>query len=343
MSRPHLTRPPLKILLDSGAFTVWRSGGYIDLWEYVDFVTDNELALNSYINLDVMPGALGRVPTPTELEESARAGYENLLIMESAGLHCMPVYHAGEDLRWLDKYISKGYTYIGISPSSIRSSRGRVAFLDRVYDHIANSAGQPVVATHLLGLTSLPLMYRYPWKTCDSTSWMLIGAFGNILLPKMNDGVPDYSVSPNMVAMSEKSGSIKGGKHFLNMKGHEKKAIVDFIESNGFTVTGMETHYRDRMKLITRVLLNVQATLRKKNMTFQKQGFIHTSSYRNEPGFVIKDRSIIFAFPAQDSFNSILNGEGVVNRLVSYEFLKQRNLSELHTYKKTWEFLPTGV
>jgi hypothetical protein len=73
-------------MLDSGAYSAWRQRFVIDLDEYIAFIQNNLDYLDSYVNLDVIPGEFGRKPTSVEVEESAKQGYSNLKKMENHGL-----------------------------------------------------------------------------------------------------------------------------------------------------------------------------------------------------------------------------------------------------------------
>jgi hypothetical protein len=45
--------------------------------------------------------------------------------MQDAGLNVIPVFHHGEDVNWLIRYLDEGTTYIALSPSK-RAAQGEI-------------------------------------------------------------------------------------------------------------------------------------------------------------------------------------------------------------------------
>src|SRR5690554_1780501 len=115
--RPQYEPIRVKLMLDSGAFSAWKMNQPIDLRDYIDFLKQTDGLLESYVALDVIPGQGGRmVRTYEAVEASAKASYRNLEIMRDAGLRPIPVFHQGEDFKWLNRLVEDGEEYIGISP-----------------------------------------------------------------------------------------------------------------------------------------------------------------------------------------------------------------------------------
>ncbi len=169
---------PVKLMLDSGAYSAWRQRFVIDLDEYIALIQNNLDCLDSYVNLDVIPGVFGRKPTSVEVEDSAKQGFSNLKKMEKHGLSPIPVFHQGERWYWLKRLIDEGYTYIGISPANDRSTDDKRHWLDEAFGFIP-----PFIKTHAFGMTQVELLHRYPWYSCDSMTWMITAANGGVLFP----------------------------------------------------------------------------------------------------------------------------------------------------------------
>jgi hypothetical protein len=117
-------KPLIKVMLDSGAYSAWRQSGTIAIDDYIRFVRDVEPCVHTYVNLDVIPGALERPRTWNDTQASADASYRNLQKMKDAGLRPLPVFHQGEDFKWLEKMLADGEDYIGIS--SAKNQRPRL-------------------------------------------------------------------------------------------------------------------------------------------------------------------------------------------------------------------------
>jgi len=226
----------INVILDSGAFSAWTKFKAIDLDDYIAFINQHKDLVDFYINLDVIPGNFGRIPTAEEVEESALAGIKNLEYMESKGLKPMPVFHQGEELKYLTIYIEKGYDYIGISPANDRSTKDKIQWLDGIFEFISDDKGFPTIKTHGFGVTALEIMFRYPWFSVDSASWAFTGAFGSILIPIKNLlGISVYNEPPVRIKISDRSPqNTEEAIHFKTMSPAEQKYVLDYIISKGF-------------------------------------------------------------------------------------------------------------
>jgi len=172
---------PKTLILDSGAFSVWSNGGYVDLFAYKLFAQRLRDALPSsvelnVVNLDVLPGKFGQMPTEQEREESAIHGWENLQEFQKEGFKVIHVYHQHEHLKWLDKMRSE-LDYIGISPANDVSMKQKLQFMDSCYVKIKAS-----IKTHGFAVTSPDQLYRYPLFSADSSSWIAGARYGTIPL-----------------------------------------------------------------------------------------------------------------------------------------------------------------
>jgi len=234
----------IQVILDSGAFSAWTKFKAIDLDDYIAFINQHKDLVDFYINLDVIPGNFGRVPSIKEVKESALASIKNLEYMESKGLRPMPVFHQGEELKYLTTYIEKGYDYIGISPANDRGTSEKIQWLDGIFEFIGDDKGFPTIKTHGFGVTALEIMFRYPWFSVDSASWAFTGAFGSILIPLKINGISHYDKPPTRIKISDRAPqSTDEAIHFKTLSPAEQKYVVDYILSKGYRV-GM-SKYKD--------------------------------------------------------------------------------------------------
>jgi hypothetical protein len=112
-------RLPIKRMIDSGAYTVWRrSNRVIDIDRYCDYLIAKTRPIWAYVALDVIPGTHGGRYIPGDYERAADASSRNYEHMRSRGLDPTPVCHEGEDWRSFDRYVNAGATYIGLSTST---------------------------------------------------------------------------------------------------------------------------------------------------------------------------------------------------------------------------------
>ncbi len=164
------------IMIDSGAFSAWNMNKQIDIDEYIDFCKDimAKYPDNTWtvVNLDVIPGKPGTIPTQKEIEYSAKKGWENYMYMKSKGLNPMHIFHQHEDFKWLKQLMSTS-DYIGISPDNSQSVVSREQWLKRVY-----SVVQDKVKTHGFACTSPTFLKVAPFYTADSSSWLNVVRYG---------------------------------------------------------------------------------------------------------------------------------------------------------------------
>lgn len=192
---------PERIIIDSGAFSVWSNGGIIDLEDYANFCVDLKKLLSSNIelnivNLDVLPGKWGFVPSQEEIDKSADKGWENMLYLESRGLKVIHVFHQHEHWEVLDK-LTKHSDYIGISPANDVSNVEKEKWMNQVFARIKDS-----VKTHGFAVTSYNQLYKYPYYSADSSSWITPARFG--MLPIMTNQFQIKSFSYKDINQIEK-------------------------------------------------------------------------------------------------------------------------------------------
>lgn len=170
---------PKHLTIDSGAFSVWSKGDVIDIDKYINFCLDVKAEVPqttelNFVNLDVLPGQFGRMPTNDERKQSVEQGWKNMEYMESRGLKVIPVFHQHEDFSWLEKMM-KHTDYIGISPANDVSMKQKLAWLNQVF-----SITRATIKTHGFAVTAYDQLINYPFFSVDSSSWSSGGRFARI-------------------------------------------------------------------------------------------------------------------------------------------------------------------
>ena len=218
-----------KYFLDSGAFSAFMVGAKIDLPTYCGYIKKNHdmLALSSV--LDSIGDAKG-----TYWNQKAM---ENLLPRE---LWPAPCFHWGESPEVL-KYYVDNYDYITIGGMVPISTAQLTVWLDYLWgQHLTHPDGTPKVKVHGFGLTSLPLMQRYPWYSVDSSSWIMFGNNGMVLLPGIGKAVN----------VSSKSGRRKdAGQHLDTFTEIERITIEKEIAGYGADPQRLRDLYYSRWAL----------------------------------------------------------------------------------------------
>ena len=223
-----------QLMADSGAFSAFTQKTKIDLSEYIDYIKRNEDVFEVYFNLDVI--------------HNGGKSYMNWIHMRANGLDPVPVFHIGTHERYLKKYLSLT-DYIAIGAIANMSTSERLKSLDNIWkDYLTDKDGMPTVKVHGFGLTSLRVIKGYPWYSLDSTSWVMFGRYGAILVPKSknNGNGYNYDENPFIVTVSSKSPKQKVAyAHFSTLNKNVQDMIAKYVESVGFTISDLsEIHYR---------------------------------------------------------------------------------------------------
>ena len=142
-----------KFFADSGAYSAHTLGSPINLADYAAWLRRWEHCLDPYANLDVT--------------FDHRQGQVNQRELEKLGLAPIPVWHIGDPLANF-REIAEGYEYAAIGNLVSRTKRDPKLWglLDQVHEiAAANDCG-----LHAFGLSSWPMINRWPWRSVDSSS-----------------------------------------------------------------------------------------------------------------------------------------------------------------------------
>lgn len=166
---PYMTPPVIKtlrqnrehirFLLDSGAFTAWKSGKPIELDEYCRFIEKLPFEPWRYFTLDVIGDP-----------EGSMRNYEKML---SRGFKPVPIFTRGEDPSVLDDYY-KTSDVVGIG--GLVGTKGNKAFVNGIMKHVGKRK------VHWLGFTPIDFIKYYKPYMCDSSAWESGARYGTIRL-----------------------------------------------------------------------------------------------------------------------------------------------------------------
>ena len=155
-----------RFFMDSGAFSVWKSGKSIEIDSFISYLKEYESVLTVYAALDVIG--------------DPEASFRNYVKMREAGLNPLPCYHIGEPLDWLDKYVAVGASYIGLGGIAHRSPADRHQCLRQVFRKYPDES---TVGFHGFGVASREFWTAYPFRSCDSTTAVMHGVSRTALTP----------------------------------------------------------------------------------------------------------------------------------------------------------------
>ncbi len=234
--KPNKTQDAL-LFMDSGAHTLWnmhcyhvsRSKRYDyfktpDFWEYVDayakFVNDNLDAIDWYVSVD----AIHNPEITWEVQK---------YLEEKHGLDPVPVVHMGTPLKWMEKYLAEGYTFIGIGGVAREGDRENYRrWADTIFNLLCPAPSRlPIVKTHGFAMTSFNEMTRYPFWSVDSVSWAKAAAYGSVYVPCKRNRAFSFDQPPHVVCFSHRSPSAKvKGRNYSTFSADERKIIREWLE-----------------------------------------------------------------------------------------------------------------
>lgn len=212
----HMRENKAQIFLDSGAFSAFNLGVKLSVKEYCDYIKRNQDIIR------VEDGIL--IASVLDGIGDADETWRNQQEMESYGVRPLPCFHAGEDVRYLEHYIAN-YEYItlgGLVGGTIEQLK---IWLDRMWNkHLLDGAGRPKIKVHGFGITSIEMMERYEWHSCDSSTWVQAAAFGEIWDAKYG----------RMQVSSKSPARHEAGRHLRTFTGIEKATVNARLMSKGF-------------------------------------------------------------------------------------------------------------
>lgn len=204
------------VFIDSGCFSADRSGKPIDLDAYMTFLHNVRDKITLYANLDVIG--------------DWKASWENQKIMESEGLTPLPVHHLEDPMKCLNWCLEYKYFALG-GVAGGATTKDRINFFNKCWDIICDEEGYPKSKVHGFGMASPSLVYKYPWFSIDTSSWVAYGRFGIVILPKIKQNTYDYSVSPVKIFVTDKSTKKgKDGVHYNTLSKNEKESFHKYLE-----------------------------------------------------------------------------------------------------------------
>ena len=146
-------RPGVKFFADSGAFSAFTSGKPISRNEYATWLRTWSHVVDPYVNLDV------KFDLPATLDNQQH--------LEGLGLHPAPVFHLGESLDLFREMVQR-HDFVAIGNLTTGSKRDPKLW--GLVDVLHGIAAEHSCGLHGFGLSSWPMVSRFPWKSVDSSS-----------------------------------------------------------------------------------------------------------------------------------------------------------------------------
>lgn len=172
----------LKLFIDSGAYTAFTKQISLDIDDYIEYINVNGHNFNIVASVDVIP------TDKSDAIKCAEASFDNFIYMRHR-ITCphklLPTYHQGEPIENLKRIITYEDTfgkldYIAIGAlANTLSFDIRKEFISRCFDVIQEF--NPNIKVHAFGMTDLRLLELFPFKSADSSAWLLAAGMGEIM------------------------------------------------------------------------------------------------------------------------------------------------------------------
>jgi hypothetical protein len=250
-----------KVSLDSGAHTLYIQevmGGeatvekrynadfsYMEgeefkqyLEDYIEFLNLHGSMYDFYVTLDVIG--------------DPKRTWDITKYIESNGLHPIPVFHYGSDFKWLSKLLDD-YEFIGIGGLGQDVTKARfIPHGDKVFKYICDSSGKPRVKTHGFAMASPEMVARYPWYTCDASTWTALSRNGTVYIPKptFKEGKVvnfNYLIPPLSLPVTARRNS--HNNHMDHKSPFYKNVLEGYFAYYGYTDEEVKHRYNSRDKL----------------------------------------------------------------------------------------------
>jgi hypothetical protein len=176
-------RYPRHIMLDSGAFTAWNAKKVVSLEEvkqaYAAFLNKAEKLFDEVwlINLDVIPGEVGRSASAEEKRAAAAESDGNLEALRKEFGECiLPVFHQDEDKGRLLQVVEQATGYLCLSPRNDLQETKR--WMWAMYVRGALQSLNCNVRTHGLATTGNEMIRNAELYSGDSAAWTKHSALG---------------------------------------------------------------------------------------------------------------------------------------------------------------------
>lgn len=228
-----------KLLIDSGAFSIHKSGKQANLDVYIDYLNKNHEYLDYYIQLDNIPGKWGVPTSKQEILESPEKTWQNYLYMRSKLIDkdkLLPVFHQLEDFKYLKRMLEYEdeygkIKYMCIASNKQLSTNDRIDWYKRCFDIIERS-NNPNIMIHSLGTQSKTHCEMFPFTSVDATSWIMTGANGHIYSPWGTVGISEQQFN--------RPGNVTTKSFYPR--------LLDYINKKGFNLEDLKQKPGERQR-----------------------------------------------------------------------------------------------
>lgn len=260
---------PGKLFIDSGAFSAWTKGSQVNVKEYINWLNDRVDDIDLCGQVDVIPGDRVFGATPAQVKEAAQKTWDNYLFMRQRLKNpnaLLYTFHVGEPIEFLERALEwtdeqgNHIPYMALGGMVGKPHHIRDTFLEKCFITIRKSSN-PNVKIHAFGMTDFELLEKYPIYSADSTSWIMVGAMGNVMTDFGNIAV----------SLNQKNDP----KHYSHLPEESINNFNKMIAEFGFTLDELAEH-RDNRILFNAMYMNKKVqeiNNKQRKFTYRKKLF----------------------------------------------------------------------
>ena len=237
-------RMKINLALDSGAHSIHMRNKKQQRSSEEKFIHTDEFLryLDGYIGWCKTNARRLMFFVTLDLIHDEEATWEVTKVLLDEGLTAMPVLHYGAPPESIDRYLD-AHEFLGISigggiPPTVEYYR----WAQQVFKRIGRGHKAHGFASTAYDLMSLP------WYSVDSTTPWFRSRTGDVMIPTpifKRGKVSGYSYTkPNYFAVTE--GTAQRRMHFTQHSTLFQKAVLDYLETTGFSLEELAKHYHCR-------------------------------------------------------------------------------------------------
>jgi len=193
-------------------------------------------------------------------------------------VNVVPVYHFGEDIKWLKKYMAVT-DYIGIGGLvNIGDKEQSTRFRNRTWKAICDIKGRPLVKVHGFGITSFNTISDHPYFSIDSTAAFTWSRYGGIAMPKKRAKVGfEFDAIPVLTPVTTRRSKDRRHQGHQMPDGLEEKALHEYLELIGVKKEDVKDDYGARDIVNLFFMNRFMRSVSEKHS--QRMGIPHTTTY----------------------------------------------------------------
>lgn len=162
--------------------------------------------------------------------------------LRDAGTAVMPVFHLGEDLAYLKRYMDE-CEYIGLGGLGNTTMEAYIPFGNKVWKLLTDDKGRPLRRVHGFAMSSWDFLARWPWYSVDSTTAFTFSRMGALMMPQWQGKDFKFGVTATIFPVSARRGHHNRHVGHAAPNGVIRQAVLAYLEKIGVSEEDAQTEY----------------------------------------------------------------------------------------------------